>query len=172
MNTSQGSVKIDDDTKAIMVRMVSMLLSRKPSDPVPHIYSFLVEAKKGIPVKEIEPITENELNELKNLIKKLDYYKDILGDKDGGGAVTTEEDESDDEAEEIQPKKKNIKKQRQGVSAEVYGEYNKKENFVPKVIAKTEAQKQSISDRLKQAFMFSALDDEEFKTVVDAIEEV
>lgn len=149
-----------------------MLLSRKPTDPVPHIYSFLVEAKKGIPVKEIEPITENELNELKNLIKKIDYYKDILGDNDGGGAVTTEEDESDEEAEEIQPQKKNIKKQRQGVSAEVYGEYNKKENFVPKVVPKTEAQKQSITDRLKQAFMFSALDEEEFKTVVDAIEEV
>ena len=87
-----------------------MLLSRKPTDPVPHIYSFLVEAKKGIPVKDIEPITENELNELKNLIKKIDYYKDILGDNDGGGAVTTEEDESDEEAEEIQPRKKNIKK--------------------------------------------------------------
>lgn len=116
-----------------MVRMVSTLLSRKPTDPVPHIYSFLLEAKKGVPVKEIEPITENELNELKNLQKKIDYYKDMLGNNDGGGAVTTEEDESDEE-EEIQPQKKNIKKQRQGVSAEVYGEFNKKENFVPKVI--------------------------------------
>lgn len=86
--------------------------------------------------------------------------------------MTTEESESDDEEEEIQPQKKNIKKQRQGVSAEAYGEYNKKENFKPKVVPKTEMQKQSISDRLKQAFMFSALDDEEFKTVVDAIEEV
>ena len=56
----------------------------------------------------------------------------MLGNNEGG-AVTTEEDESDEE-EEIQPQKKNIKKQRQGVSAEVYGEFNKKENFVPKVI--------------------------------------
>ena len=112
--------------------MVSTLLSRKPTDPVPHIYSFLLEAKKGVPVKEIEPITENELNELKNLQKKIDYYKDMLGNNEGG-AVTTEEDESDEE-EDIQPKKKDIKKQRQGVSAEVYGEFNKKENFVPKVI--------------------------------------
>ena len=55
--------------------------------------------------------------------------------------MTSEEDESDEEEAEIQPKKKNIKKQRQGVSAEVYGEFNKKENFVPKVIAKTDAQK-------------------------------
>lgn len=133
MDPNQG-VKIDDETKAVMVRMVSTLLSRKPTDPVPHIYSFLLEAKKGIPVKDIEPITENELNEMKNLQKKIDYYKDLLGNNDDKGAVTTEEDESDEDEEEIKPQKKNIKKQRQGVSAEVYGEFNKKENFVPKVI--------------------------------------
>ena len=55
--------------------------------------------------------------------------------------MTTEEDESDEAEEEIQPKKKNIKKQRQGVSAEVYGQFNKKEDFVPKVVPKTDAQK-------------------------------
>ena len=91
--------------------MVSTLLSRKPSDPVPHIYSFLKEAKKGIPILEIDPITENELNEMKNLKKKIDYYKDELGDNNDAGAVTSEDDDSDEEME-IQPAKKNIKKQR------------------------------------------------------------
>lgn len=73
-------VQIDDETKAMMVRLVSTLLSRKPTDPVPHIYSFLKEAQKNIPLKEIAPITENELNELKNLQKKIDYFKDVLGE--------------------------------------------------------------------------------------------
>ena len=40
--------------------------------------------------------------------------------------------------EDIQPKKKNIKKQRQGVSAEVYGEFNKKGDFKPKLVEKPE----------------------------------
>ena len=40
--------------------------------------------------------------------------------------------------EDIQPKKKNINAQRQGVSAEVYGEFNKKGDFTPKVIEKSE----------------------------------
>lgn len=62
-------VQIDDETKSMMVKMVSTLLSQKPSDPVPHIYSFLIEAQKGIPVKDIKPITENELNEQRNLKK-------------------------------------------------------------------------------------------------------
>ena len=48
---------------------------------------------------------------------------------------------SGDEVEEIQPKKKNIKKQRAGVSAEVYGENNKKADFVAKVIAKSDEEK-------------------------------
>ena len=50
--------------------------------------------------------------------------------------------------EDIQPKKMNIKKQRQGVSAEVYGEYNKKADFVAKVIPKSEQTKQKLRTRL------------------------
>jgi len=110
MDTAQP-VQIDDETKAMMVRLVSTLLSRKPTDPVPHIYSFLKEAQKNIPLKEISPITENELNELKNLQKKIDYYKDVLGEHDKGAVTSEEDDESDDEAE-VQPKKKDFKKQR------------------------------------------------------------
>lgn len=109
--------------------------------------------------------------ELKNLEKKVAYYKDLLNE--GGDETPSEDDdESGDEVEEIQPKKKNIKKQRAGVSAEVYGENNKKADFVAKVIAKSDETKNKLKTRLMQAFMFSALDDKEFKIVVDAIEEV
>ena len=83
-------------------------------------------------------ITENELNELKNLEKKVAYLNDLLGGKQE--SQTESEEEDDEEVEEIQPKKKNIKKQRMAVSAEVYGNYNKKGDFKPKVIEKTDAQ--------------------------------
>jgi cAMP-dependent protein kinase regulator len=59
-----------------------------------------------------------------------------------------------------------------GVSAEVYGAFNKKEDFVPKVIQKSEDTKKQLRDRLLQAFMFSALDPKELQIVIDAIEEV
>lgn len=88
------------------------------------------------------------------------------------GEHTPSDNESDDEVEDIQPKKKNIKAQRQGISAEVYGEFNKKGDFTPKVINKSEESKKRLQDRLLQSFMFKALDDKEFKIVVDAIEEV
>ena len=69
---------------------------------------------------------------MRNLQKKVDYLKDILGEADK--EVTESSGESDDEVAEIQPKKKNITKQRLAVSAEVYGAYNKKADFVPKVV--------------------------------------
>ena len=58
------------------------------------------------------------------------------------------------------------------VSAEVYGQYNKKEDFVPKVIAKDPEQRSKLEARLMTAFMFSNLDEKEMAIVMDAIESV
>ena len=66
---------IDPNTKDVMQDMVVSLLANKPTDPIPHIYSFLKEVQKGVDSKEVKAITENELNELLNLKKKTEYYK-------------------------------------------------------------------------------------------------
>ncbi len=71
----------------------------------------------------------------------------------------------------ISEKAKNGARQRSSVCAEVYGAFNKKENFVPKVVAKTKDQIISITKRVNQSFMFSSLDEKDLKTVVDAMEE-
>mmetsp|Transcript_6021 Transcript_6021/g.3412 ORF Transcript_6021/g.3412 Transcript_6021/m.3412 type:complete len:80 (+) Transcript_6021:290-529(+) len=60
---------------------------------------------------------------------------------------------------------------RKSVSAEAYGTWNKKEDFVPQVIPKTEEQKARIVDKLSRAFMFNCLDDKELNIVIDAMEE-
>lgn len=57
------------------------------------------------------------------------------------------------------------------VSAEVYGNFNKKEDFKPRVIPKTAPQVETITNRLCNAFMFSALDDREKEVVIKAMEE-
>ena len=71
---------ITRDTKDIMIKLVTSLLTSKPNDPVPHIYSYLKEYQKGLDPSEITPITDNELNELKNLNKKVEMYKDMLNE--------------------------------------------------------------------------------------------
>ena len=121
------------------------------------------------------PINDNELNELRNLKKKVEYLKDKLEEEKEHAEEehsASEDEDDDEEVAEVQPKKKNIKAQRAGVSAEVYGDWNKKGDFTPKVIQKSQETKDKLSQRLLQAFMFNALDEKEFAIVVDAIEEV
>jgi hypothetical protein len=91
---------VSRETKDIMVKLVTSLLTSKPNDPVPHIYSYLLEIQKGVEPNNIKPITDNELAELKNLEKKVSYYKDILNEADGGSQTESEE-ESGEEVDEI-----------------------------------------------------------------------
>jgi len=58
---------------------------------------------------------------------------------------------------------------RASVSAEAFGAFNKKEDFKPKVIQKEESVKESILEKINQAFMFSGLDSNEKKIVIDAM---
>lgn len=61
--------------------------------------------------------------------------------------------------------------QRSSVCAEVYGIFNKKENFVARVIPKTEEQKETIHKKCLQSFIFNSLEDQDMVTVVNAFEE-
>lgn len=131
-----------------------------------------------------KPLTDQEINEMRNMKKKVDYLKDQLdldpkakgtGQYDSGSQTDSDHDDEDSDEEERQKvvKAKAQKKgQRAGVSAEVYGGWNKKGDFTPKVVAKTADMKERLGKRLLQAFMFNALDTKEFEIVVDSIEEV
>ena len=84
--------------------------------------------------------------------------------------------ESEDEDAIIEMEKKRVKKfetkkGRTAVSAEVYGDYNRKEDFKPRVIDKNNDVKTRILTRLKQSFIFRNLDDKETHVVIDAMEE-
>jgi cAMP-dependent protein kinase regulator len=61
--------------------------------------------------------------------------------------------------------------QRSSVSAEVYGEFNKKAEFNPRVISKTEEQRQRILNKIGESFLFSSLEQKEMNTVLGAFEE-
>ncbi len=62
--------------------------------------------------------------------------------------------------------------QRGGISAEVYGQWNQKTQFIPKVIPKSDEVKAKLKERLLHAFMFNALSDNELEIVIDSIEEM
>ncbi len=57
------------------------------------------------------------------------------------------------------------------VSAEVFGRWNKKEEFKARVIQKSEETKKKILERLQNAFMFNSVDSKDFDVVIDAMDE-
>jgi cAMP-dependent protein kinase regulator len=64
-----------------------------------------------------------------------------------------------------------IQGKRSSVSAEVYGIFNKKEDFKPREVNKSKDQITRIRDKMSQSFLFSALDDSGLETVIMAMEE-
>lgn len=71
----------------------------------------------------------------------------------------------------VMAKPAGIVPKRTSVSAEVFGRYNKKEEYQPYVVPKSQEVKDKIKMRLQMAFMFKALDEPELNIVVDAMEE-
>lgn len=61
---------------------------------------------------------------------------------------------------------------RSGVSAEAYGNFNKKENWTPKVILKSESTKRVILKRLSNSFLFKTLGEDDQNIIVNAMEEM
>lgn len=57
------------------------------------------------------------------------------------------------------------------MSAEVYGRWNVKKAYTPKVVPKSIEIKSKIRDRLAKAFMFQALEEKEREIVINAMEE-
>ena len=124
----------------------------------------------------INPRDTSRLSDLINLRKKVEEYrkKYSVGDKEmevpsSDSDVDSEEQKKiDEELKKRQEKKKNG---RTSVSAEVYGIHNVKKPYVPRVIPKTEEQKNRIKEKCMQSFLFNSLDDKELKTVIDSFEE-
>ena len=58
---------------------------------------------------------------------------------------------------------------RQGISAEVYGQFNQKQTFVPPVVPKNACTKESIAQLVKESILFQNLTEDDIQTLVDAM---
>lgn len=98
------------------------------------MYSYLKQVQKGYS----DPVcpTNRQIAEVKNLRKKYDFLRSQL-DEDDEAEHTPDSEQSEEEEEEVKPIKKKVGP-RAGVSAEAYGEWNKKSDFKPKVVPKSE----------------------------------
>jgi cAMP-dependent protein kinase regulator len=67
---------------------------------------------------------------------------------------------------------KKKKDMRTSVSAEAFGQWNKKTDFHPPNYPKPDHIKESLKKRLEQAFMFSALNPQELEIVLGAMQQI
>ena len=124
---------------------------------------------------------KKELEDLRNEVKKyrelesaiLEVHSDEEKNEESESLSNDSESEDNKIADE-EIKKRQVQKsknKRTGVSAEAYGEFNKKEDFKPRVIEKTEEQINKIKARIVNSFLFSNLEPNELEIVIGAMDE-
>ena len=135
-------------------------------------------------------LTIDEKKELESLRLQVKKYRSMEEAKKEETKEETKDDDksqsqSDSDEDDIDPELDNIvnkinsnpqmKKMsllpRSGVSAEVYGMFHKKENFVARVIQKTPEQIQRIKSSVIHSFLFGNLEPKDLEVVINAMEE-
>ena len=126
-----------------------------------------VEEKKELEQLRIDVKQYREKEQQANPSKDTETLSISSNDND------SDEDKPDQEFDKKLEKRQQDKKtsKRTGVSAEVYGEFNKKENFVARVIPKTQEQINRIKIRILSSFLFNSLEQKELEIVIGAMEE-
>ncbi|MCQ2820755.1 MAG: cyclic nucleotide-binding domain-containing protein [archaeon] len=140
---------------------------------------FMIDYLKNEGNYTASGLTIEEKEELESLRKEIKKYREMEENKADKVSEVSEsseeennsEEENDEEFEKLKKKMNKKGNKRAGVSAEVYGEYNKKEDFKARFIPKTEDQILRIKTRILSSFLFSSLDKKDLEIVIGAMEE-
>lgn len=144
---------------SILKPFVSQILTDLPADPYLYFLTYLNSST-------FNKISESEKEEIKNLRTVLTHISEDSNEN------TSSNDSESDYIEDLLPKLPASKlKPRSSVSAEVFGSWNKKTAFTPRVVEKSPDQELAIKFRLSKSFMFSSLEDNEKDVIVKAMEE-
>lgn len=158
--SGQQSDYIMQTLNPFLKEIISAVLVKKPEDPVPFMIQW-IQKKLGIPEKMTE---KEELRSLRQEVARLKALKDAGSE----GEVSNSDD--DEEIDEIVPNV-HAERHRSAVSAEAYGQWNKKEDFHPRVIEKSQEQIARLLARLNNSFIFAGLEEKDKQIVVSAMEE-
>lgn len=181
---------INTKVRPILELLLDSLLDSTPDDPIPFMYTWLLnynnqKSKERIELETLrEQIKLYKIEESSPLNMKdvrcsfLETNMDIINQTEDAKKQTKNYSSESEEEENIgminieeRRKKLAEKGQRAGISAEAFGRFNKKKTFKPRIIKKTDSQKQKIKERCLTSFLFNNFDDLEISTIVDALEE-
>ena len=142
---------IKNNVAGILERMTVSILENKPENVAEYMVKWLDE--------EGEETQKQCLRKIKN--------RPI-----GVESSDSEQDEEVDSFEMIAPqgKQNQLKFCRNSVSAEVYGQYNSKTHFKPRIVEKDQQIKNSIHDLLLKSILFSNLENKDLDIIINAME--
>jgi len=162
MSSERHRRYIETKVNPVLEDLVKDVARSDPADIPVFIVRWL---KHKFHLSELSASEQEELRQLRQQVAK---YRNI-------STASGSEESQDDDEDMIDELPVTIdlqaQKPRSSVSAEVYGHYNRKESFQPRVIPKTQSQRERITERLNHAFMFAALDQTERDIVILAMEE-
>lgn len=164
---------LKEKIKPIMEDLVYNLVLNKPEEPVDYMINYL-EKIGGFTSNGITLTEKKELETLrKDIIKYRKYEEEDKAQNPNDQSLT--DDDEDDIDDHIEKKvivaQARLSRQREGVSAEAYGVFNKKSVFTPKTIPKSDEQIQRIKTRVLQSFLFAALESKDLGIVIGSMEE-
>ena len=166
--------------RPILELLLDSLLDSTPDDPIPFMYTWLLKYSNQISKERLE--LESLRSQLKEIKQKEEYENknsSLINKINSNNDIENQNYTSESEEEENMPfhkieerRQKLIEKgQRTGISAEAFGRFNKKRTYKPRIIKKTESQKEKIKNKCLTCFLFNNFDDMEISTIVDACEE-
>lgn len=146
-----------EETKKYLQKQVNPILEK-----------LIVQLIKDRPAAPAKFMQEWLIREGPELQRKLDAR---VKNRPEGLASTSGSEGEEDEVDELPLTiETRHHRPRQSVSAEVYGEYNKQDNFVAPVFAKSASQKANIISKISCNFLFSSLKPKDKETIADAME--
>jgi cAMP-dependent protein kinase regulator len=174
MSRNNEEQNLKEKIRPIMEKMVYQLVLDRPENPS----IYMIEYLQKLGGYTSNGITIDEKRELETLRKEIKKYREMeeTNESENINNISLTDDEDEDDIDPQIDKKiitaqARLSRQREAVSAEAYGHYNNKQAFEPKVVKKSDDQIQRIKARVLQSFLFSALESNDLKIVIDSMEE-
>ena len=164
MSAQKHQDYIKQHLQSLLNDFASAALSSLPSDLPQFALNWLKSHKKP----ELSIPEQEELKHLRSEIEKIRAGHNPEEDTE---VESVSSSGSDDLIEDSELLPSVNKKYRTSVSAEAYGQWNRKSEFKPRQISKTNEQRQRITEVINKCFMFSSLDKIEKEVLILAFEE-
>lgn len=146
-----------------LTEIVALLLQNKPDEPLPFLKQWL-EDKLG---KSGQLSEKDELLKLRQEVARL-RLESSAGSEDES---SSSDNEHSDQIDELPQSTHQPTRHRSGVSAEAYGNWNKKESFQARVVHKSPEEESRISDRMESCIIFKNVHGPEKSIVIQSMEE-